>query len=128
MNTCDLSANFPLSKSGDVVSWRGLLEFEKTLFVIANLMDIVMTHLLLGTGHFIESNPIANYVLTEYGFAGVAAFKLIVVAMVMLIANIIAFRRIRTSRYLLHFGTLIVGGVVVYSYSLLMFHKGMFWF
>lgn len=122
MNTYDLSANFSTRNSTEIVSWRGLLEFEKTLFVIVNLMDIVMTSLLLNTGQFIETNPIANFVLAEWGFAGVTVFKLSVVAMVMLIANIIAVSRIRTSRMLLHFGTLIVGGVVTYSCVLMMMH------
>lgn len=122
MNAFELSASFPPRESNEIVSWRGLLEFEKTLFVLVNVMDIVMTSLLLNTGQFIESNPIANYVLSEWGFAGVTAFKLIVVSMVMLIANIIAVRRIRTSRRLLHFGTLVVGGVVAYSGVLMMMH------
>ena len=122
MNAYELTANFPPRKTSEIVSWRGLLEFEKTLFVLVNLMDIAMTSLLLNTGQFIESNPIANYVLNEWGFAGVIAFKLIVVSMVMLIANIIAMRRIRTSRRLLHFGTLVVGGVVTYSSVLMMMH------
>ena len=128
MNALDLSANFPPRNPKEITSWRGLLEFEKTLFVAVNLMDIVMTSLLLNTGQFFETNPIANYVLNEWGFAGVTAFKLIVVALVMLIANIIAIKRIRTSRRLLHFGTAIVGSVVAYSSVLMMMHMGWFSF
>lgn len=126
MNAYELTANFPPRKTSEIVSWRGLLEFEKTLFVMVNLMDIVMTSLLLNTGQFIETNPIANYVLAEWGFAGVTAFKLIVVSLVMLIANIIAIRRIRTSRRLLHFGTLLVGCVVAYSGVLMMIYLNWF--
>ncbi len=126
MNAYELSAKFPPRSTSEIVSWRGLLEFEKTVFVLVNLMDIVMTSLLLNTGQFVESNPIANFVLAEWGFPGVTAFKLIVVAMVMLIANIIATRRIRTSRLLLQFGTLIVGCVVAYSGVLMMIHLGWF--
>lgn len=126
MNTYDLSANFPIHKTSQITSWRGLLEFEKTLFVIVNLMDIVMTSLLLQTGQFFEANPIAEFVISEWGFVGLTAFKLIVVAMVLLIANIIAVRRIRTSRFLLHFGSLIVGIVVAYSSVLMMMHQGWF--
>ena len=126
MNAYELTANFPPRESSEIVSWRGLLEFEKTLFVLVNLMDIVMTSLLLNTGQFTESNPIANFVLDHWGFAGMTAFKLIVVAMVMLIANVIAIRRIRTSRRLLHFGTIAVGGVVAYSGVLMMMHLNWF--
>lgn len=122
MNTLDFSANFPSRNVNEITSWRGLLEFEKTLFVLVNLMDIVMTSLLLNTGQFIESNPIANYVLDQWGFAGVTAFKLIVVAGVMLIANVIAIRRVRTSRRLLYFGTAAVSCVVTYSCVLMTMH------
>jgi hypothetical protein len=73
------------------------------MFVIANTMDIGMTSMLLGTGQFIESNPIAAQILNDWGLTGMIAYKLIIVAMVMLIANIISIWKINTSKRLLHF-------------------------
>ncbi len=104
-------------------SWRGLLEFEKSLFVAANLMDVVMTLLLLKTGAFCESNPIADFFLDGWGMLGMAGYKLVLVGLVLLIANVVAIWRIETSRKLLNFGSLTIGAVVTYSMILLLnFH------
>ena len=120
MNACQLSAINHLGKSNGFVSWRGLLGFEKNLFVIVNVMDVIMTHLLLRTGAFYESNPLANYILNGWGMLGMTAFKLALVAMVLLIVNIVAIWQVNTSRNVLNFGSLIVGGVVAYSTYLML--------
>jgi hypothetical protein len=105
------------------LSWRGLLEFEKSLFVAANLLDVVMTLLLLETGAFCESNPIADFFLEGWGILGMAGYKLVLVGLVLLIANVVAIWRIETSRKLLNFGSLTIGAVVTYSMILLLnFH------
>ena len=101
-------------------TWRGLLEFEKTMFVVINLMDVVMTFLLLNSGSFYESNPIADFVLQRWGIVGMTLFKLSVVGVVLTIANLVAIWRLETSRNLLRFGSLLVGSVVAYSVFLLM--------
>ena len=106
-------------------SWFGLLKFEKTVFVVVNLMDIVMTYVLLHTGFFYESNPIAAFVMDGWGFMGMTVFKLSVVSSVLMIANIIAFSRITTARSLLYVGSTMVAGVVGYSVMLLMDFYGM---
>ena len=106
-------------------SWFGILETEKSLFVTVNLMDIFMTSMLLQTGAFYESNPIAGYVVGTWGLMGMAVFKLILVAFVLMICNIIAFKRLRTAKLLLQFGTAIVGSVVIYSLFLLMTLRGL---
>ena len=85
---------------------------------------MLMTYLLLSTGSFYESNPIANYILTGWGLLGMFAFKLIIVAFVMLIANIVSIWRIGTARNLLYFGSFIIGSVVAYSVFLMMNFKG----
>ena len=105
---------------------QGLLSFEKSMFVIANIMDIGMTSMLLETGQFIESNPIAAHILNDWGLAGMIAYKLIIVSMIMLIANTISIWKIKTSKRLLHFGTLAVSGVVAYSILLMMSYQGWF--
>jgi hypothetical protein len=124
MNACEFSADLSTSKLNQFASWRGLLEFEKTLFVLVNVMDIVMTHLLLSTGAFYESNPIAKTIIDGWGTMGMTAFKLIVVAGVLLIANLVAVSRVKTSRNLLNFGTFMVGAVVTYSIYLLVTFNG----
>lgn len=96
------------------------------MFVIANTMDIGMTSMLLGTGQFIESNPIAAHILNDWGLSGMIAYKLIIVSIVMLIANIISIWKINTSKQLLHFGTLAVSAVVSYSILLMMNYQGWF--
>ena len=123
MNAFEVSTELPAGKLTSFASWRGLLEFEKTLFVLVNLMDIVMTHLLLNTGAFYESNPLANWIIDGWGTIGMTAFKLIVVAGVLFIANLVAVFRIKTSRNLLNFGTFMVGAVVTYSVYLMVTFK-----
>ena len=96
------------------------------MFVIANIMDIGMTAMLLGTGRFIESNPIAAHILNDWGLTGMIAYKLILVSIVMLIANTISIWKINTSKSLLHFGTLAVSCVVSYSILMMMSYQGWF--
>ena len=126
MNTIDLKSSIFASLKLDLSSWQGLLSFEKTMFVIANIMDIGMTSMLLGTGQFVESNPIAAHILNDWGLIGMIAYKLIIVAIVMLIANIISIWKINTSKTLLHFGTLAASAVVTYSILLMMSYQGWF--
>ncbi len=96
--------------------------FDKTrlplltiLFIGVNILDIVMTTVLLGTGAFRESNPLAHFVLFNYGLVGMIWFKLIFVAGIVLIAQFVASRKENTARWLLLTGTTMVGGVVAYS-------------
>ena len=84
-------------------------------FLLANLLDIVMTWALLATGAFREANPLANFVLENWGMTGMIGFKLAFVAGVILIAQYIASQRLGTARGLLTVGTLMVGAVVTYS-------------
>lgn len=126
MSAFEFPTDLAKSKLTNFASWRGLLEFEKTLFVLVNLMDIVMTHTLLSTGAFYESNPIAQWIINGWGTVGMTAFKLIVVAGVLLIANLVAISRVKTSRNLLNFGTFMVGAVVTYSVYLMVTFKDVF--
>ena len=71
----------------------------------------------------IEANPIANYVMQQWGFGGMIAFKLVIVALVSVIAQFVALQgRLRTARGLLIVGTVIVGAVVLYSLTLYVKH------
>ncbi len=90
------------------------LENETTTFILINCLDIFMTYTLLRRGA-IEANPIANYFYQNWNFNGMIFFKLVTVAAVCVIAQVVAWKKPRTARFLLIFGSLIVGAVVIYS-------------
>ena len=90
------------------------LQNETTTFILINCLDIFMTYLLLRRGA-IEANPIANAFYQIWHFNGMIFFKLVIVAAVCVIAQIVAWKKLRTARYLLIFGSILVGAVVVYS-------------
>ena len=90
------------------------LQNETVYFILANVLDIFLTYMLLRYGA-IEANPFANFVLVNWGFVGMITFKLAIVAMVCVIAQIIAVSRPKTAKFLLWVGTLIVAAVVAYS-------------
>ncbi len=99
------------------------LQNETTWFILANCLDVFMTYVLIRFGA-IESNPVANYFLHRWGFAGMIFFKMIVVAFVCLIAQVIAWKNLTRAIWLMRLGILIVGSVVVYSAVLFVQH---FW-
>jgi hypothetical protein len=94
------------------------LPLETAIYLFANLMDLVMTVLLLNTGMFYESNPMADFVLDHWGWEGMVNYKFSLVAVVVFLSQVIAAKRLRTARRLLLFATLVVSGVVVYSMGL----------
>ena len=103
------------------------LETETCFFILANAMDVFMTYILLQQGpEFQESNQIANFFLSKYGFKGMIYFKFALVAFVTVVAQIIARTKPRTARILLNTGTAIVGAVVVYGAYLWVQHSGYF--
>lgn len=88
------------------------------MFILINTLDIFMTYVLISLGA-IEANPIANYFLENYNFNGLIFFKLVIVAVVCVIAQIIAATSVHKGKALLNFGSFIVGAVVAYSCWLL---------
>ena len=93
------------------------LQNETTIFILISVLDIFTTYVLLRFGA-IESNPLANYVLQFWGFRGMIAFKLMIVAVVCIIAQLVATRKPPTARFLLVTGSVLTGAVVIYSVSL----------
>jgi hypothetical protein len=96
------------------------LEQETTWFIFVNILDIILTYLVIqlrkgGT----EGNPIARFFLYSWGINGLLYFKCAMVAFVVVLAQIIAGKKVNTARWLLNFGTLIVTCVLFYSLSLL---------
>lgn len=96
------------------------LERETCIFILVNALDVFMTYLLLVTGNFRESNQLANYFIAGWGIKGMVYFKFALVAVVTVIAQVVARKKMSTGRNLLNFGSLIVAGVVIYSFALFM--------
>ncbi len=94
------------------------LQTETTIFILINCFDIFMTKMLLENGA-VEANPIANYFIEKWDFYGAIFFKLAIVALVCVIAQLVALQRPRTAQSMLIAGSVIVGLVVVYSIGLL---------
>jgi hypothetical protein len=106
------------------------LQRESSLFLIASVLDVLMTCMLLedltgvtGRTIFYESNPVAGYFFHQWHLAGIVYFKFVMVGFIEVIAHIIALKNVAVGRRLLDFGTLIVSVVVIYSMYLLMSHR-----
>jgi hypothetical protein len=105
------------------------LQRESALFLIVNVLDVMMTYMMLsdapepeGRTMFYESNPVAHWFLAGWGLYGIVIFKFSMVAVVEVIAQIVALRQLQMGRRLLEFGTLVVAVVVLYSMYLLLSH------
>ncbi|XZE21453.1 DUF5658 family protein [Pirellulaceae bacterium SH449] len=96
------------------------LQSETSWFILVNVLDIVLTNVLLQRGAM-EANPIANFVFIQFGFAGMIAFKLASVVFVCLAAQLIARKSPSKARGLLWFGCILVGAVLVYSSRLILY-------
>ena len=101
------------------------LERETAVFILANALDVFMTHRLLHMGGFRESNPLADYFLAHWGIRGMVYFKFVLVAFVAVIAQIVYAHRPRTARWLLNGASLLTACVVLYSVRLLVVNLGL---
>ena len=102
------------------------LEHETALFIGVSLLDVLATWFLLSGGDFRESNPIAEYILKQWGVGRLIVFKFGLVAFVAVLTQVVAMKRPLAARRLLQFATLVVGGVVVYSMVLVARAQGYF--
>jgi hypothetical protein len=111
-----------------VLRHRLPLEGETALFILASTLDAMMTrYLLWNSNHdtgsfFVEANPIPRYFLEGWGLNGLTYFKFALVALVSVICQIIARRRIDVARRVLNLASIIVLGVVIYSVVLMARH------
>lgn len=94
------------------------LQNETTYFILVNVLDLFMTYLVLAV-QGIEANPIAAFFLDRWGFPGMIAYKMVIVAVVCTISQVVAQRNMRYARGLLWLGIIVVGLVVLYSVRLL---------
>lgn len=95
---------------------------ETLLYVLLSAVDLLITWFLLRQSHegfqFIESNPVARYVLNHWGIQGMVYFKFGMVAVVCVVTQTIARWKPRTARLVLWFAIVVMLYVVVYSVRL----------
>ena len=103
------------------------LETETTRFILVSVLDIVMTYLVIRYSHegrtnlmIGEGNPIPAMFISKWGMPGMVAFKMMIVAFVAILAQIVARFSLFKARFMLNFGTVIVSCVVLYSLWLLL--------
>jgi hypothetical protein len=109
---------------------RQSLETEISWFLLVCALDVVFTHIALHLSSIgatqltiVESNPIARFVIENYGLRGMVVFKAASALVVVGIALLIRPHRPLVSRLLLIGGTTVVGAVVVYTIRLLLLHR-----
>ncbi|HQR07295.1 MAG TPA: DUF5658 family protein [Gemmatales bacterium] len=90
-------------------------------FIVLSLADLILTRILLtqSGGDVYEANPLANLILSKYGWAGMTAFKFGMVLMISGIMVYVAYYQPKTAGRLLCFAVLLMAGVVGYSGYLL---------
>ena len=94
------------------------LQSETSTFILINVLDIVMTNILL-RANAIEANPFAKYFFDRWGFRGMIAFKMLSVAVVCILTQWIAIKNLYRAKQVLYLGCILVGFVVLYSCWLL---------
>ena len=99
-------------------------EHETSMFLLVSVFDVLMTWMMLRSGRFYESNPVARYFLNHWGMKGMIYFKFSVVAFVCVLTQFIATRRPLLTERILKFATVVVACVVVYSLVLFVRHAG----
>jgi hypothetical protein len=98
-----------------------------SVFAVLSIADLLLTYQLLQRtgGSVYESNPIANAWLVAYGWAGLVVFKIIAITVLVSVASVLSLRQPRLAGEVLTFACVAVGGVVVYSCTLMNWiHRG----
>jgi len=110
---------------------RGLLfETELSWFILASAMDVALTFLVLHHSNngmtrtpIVESNPVALWFISQWGFRGMAGYKLMMTLIVVVIAEVVGRQKPMVAKMLLWGGTIVVSVVVVQSLRLLLAHR-----
>lgn len=91
-----------------------------SLFTVLSFADLLLTWRLLehGNGWLYESNPVAAWWLSHFGWPGMAAFKMTGVFVVAALTVVISRSQPRTGGWVLAFACSALGLVVLYSSSL----------
>ena len=99
--------------------------YETTLFVVVSVIDILMTHRLIRTGRFRESNPVAKFFYDHWDMSGMIIFKMTMVAVVVVLTQAIALRSPGRANFVLRLAICVVSVVVIYSLLLLLRSRGL---
>lgn len=108
----------PASSAKHLLTGKLPLQDQTTYFILVNTLDIFLTYLHLISGNH-EANPIAAMFIQSWGVIGMIAYKMSIVALVCVIAQIVALTSLKKAAWLLNFGTLFTTCVVIYSVWLL---------
>ena len=96
------------------------LESETSWFLLLGVLDLVLTTVLLNTGHVQEANPLARFALFAGGVHGLIGYKCGLLAFAAVAAQVITRRRPRAAKAVLHTGIAVQFVVVAYSVRLLL--------
>ena len=94
------------------------LQDETTTFILVNVLDLFVTHILLSIGGS-EANPIARFFLDRWGFIGMIAFTMAIIAFFCVVTLLIAQYNHQKAKRLMRFGTIVVVCVVFYGVTLI---------
>jgi hypothetical protein len=100
-----------------------LLESEIAWLILLSVLDVFLTWALLARGpRFIESNPLAAWVFHRYNIKGLVAYKFLLIAAVVVIAEGVEYAKAGRGRLVLRIGIIAAAAVVVYSVMLNLRH------
>ncbi len=88
--------------------------------MLVSFLDFMMTFRMISTGRFIEANVLARFFLDSWGPMGMLYFKMAIVGVVAVLAQVIACKNLTTARKLLNTATVVMALVVIYSLFLLL--------
>jgi hypothetical protein len=90
------------------------------LFAFLSSADLVLTWWLVhgADGQVYESNPLAHWSLTRFGWLGLTVFKAAAVLLVVALCGVVSLYRPRLGGLVLTFACAVLGAVVAYSSSL----------
>jgi hypothetical protein len=93
--------------------------------LLLSAADLLTTYALLRQGvHFYEANPVAAWWFARWNMAGMVAFKCLVIALVLVAAEVVERERPGHGRLVVGLGAVLAGGVFVYGVLLYTRHVG----
>ena len=101
------------------------LESEIAWLLLLSIIDILMTWALLSRDdRFVESNPVAEWFFRRYNVAGLVAYKFVLIAAVVAIAELVERLKPGRGTLVLRIGIIGAGAVVLYSAYLGLIDQG----
>lgn len=88
--------------------------------MLVSFLDFMMTFRMISTGRFTEANVLARFFLDSWGPMGMLYFKMAIVGVVAVLAQVVACKNLTTARKLLNTATVVMALVVIYSLFLLL--------